>query len=134
MTASTVIALAFNAVALAALLLSIFLKLQGDLQKYRNYLIASSAVYLSGTVLITVIIVIAEKIPITFTLISEIMILFIFLVVMFVLVKSIKTLQELKEQAQAGKMRSAEQVKAEDEAFYGPAEKEDREEEDEEEH
>ena len=134
MTASTVIALAFNAVALAALLLSIFLKLQGDLHKYRNYLIASSAVYLSGTVLITVIIVIAEKIPITFTLISEIMILFIFLVVMFVLVKSIKTLQELKEQAQAGKMRSAEQVKAEDEAFYGPAEKEDREEEDEEEH
>ncbi|MBO4604844.1 MAG: hypothetical protein J5657_06050 [Clostridiales bacterium] len=134
MTASTVIALAFNAVALAALLFSIFLKLQGDLQKYRNYLIASSAVYLSGTVLITVIIVIAEKIPITFTLISEIMILFIFLVVMFVLVKSIKTLQELKEQAQAGKMRSAEQVKAEDEAFYGPAEKEDREEEDEEEH
>ncbi len=134
MTASTVIALAFNAVALAALLLSIFLKLQGDLQKYRNYLIASSAVYLSGTVLITVIIVIAEKIPITFTLISEIMILFIFLVVMFVLVKSIKTLQELKEQAQAGKMRSAEQVKAEDEAFYGPAEKEDREEENEEEH
>jgi hypothetical protein len=134
MTASTVIALAFNAVALAALLLSILLKLQGDLQKYRNYLIASSAVYLSGTVLITVIIVIAEKIPITFTLISEIMILFIFLVVMFVLVKSIKTLQELKEQAQAGKMRSAEQVKAEDEAFYGPAEKEDREEEDEEEH
>ena len=134
MTASTVIALAFNAVALAALLFSIFLKLQGDLQKYRNYLIASSAVYLSGTVLITVIIVIAEKIPITFTLISEIMILFIFLVVMFVLVKSIKTLQELKEQAQAGKMRSAEQVKAEDEAFYGPAEKEDREEDDEEEH
>ena len=130
MTPSHILAFAFNAFALAALLFCIFCRFTGDLKKYRSFLIASSAIYLSGTAFITGVILIAKKIPVLFAVISEIMILFIFLVVMFVLIKSIKTIQELKEQAQAGKMRSAEQVKAEDEAFYGPDDKEDREDED----
>lgn len=129
MNPSMILVLAFNIISLAALLYTILAPFKGDLAKYRKYLIASAAVYFSGTVLISVIVIVAKKIPLLFAVISESMILFIFAVVMFVLVKSIKTIQELSEDAKAGKLRSAEQVKAEDEAFYGPGDKEDKEEE-----
>lgn len=128
MNPSIILALAFNVISLAALLFIIFAKFTGDISKYRKYLAASAAVYFSGTVLITVIVIVAKKIPVLFAVMSEGMILFVFVVVMFVLIKSIRTIQELTEDAKAGKMRSAEQVKAEDEAFYGIEESEDKEE------
>lgn len=124
MNPSLILAVAFNVLSLASLLFFVFAKLTSDIAKYRNYLIASSAVYFSATLLITVIIFLGRKIPPVYTVISEVMILFIYAVVIFVLIKSIRTIQEIKEQAEAGNMRSAEEVKAEDEAFYGTGDKE----------
>ncbi|MBP5654017.1 MAG: hypothetical protein J6X33_00730 [Clostridiales bacterium] len=128
MTPSHIIAVTFNVIALAVLLFFIIYKMKSDLAKYKNYFVASSAVYLSGTVLITVIIFVAQKIPLMFAIFSEVMILFVFAVSLFVMYKSAKTIVELNAQAKAGKMRSAEQVKAEDEAFYGKDEEEGEEE------
>ncbi len=124
MTPSAVIALSCNVLALLALILTIFIKNIGIISKYRRYFVASAAVYLSGTILITIIIFIAVKIPVLFAVISEIMIFFVFAVVMFVLYKSASTIVELQKKAESGQMRSAEQVKAEDEAFYGKEEEE----------
>lgn len=128
MTASKIIAVVFNVIALAALLFFIIYRSKSDLSRYKNYFVASSAVYLSGTMLITVIIFIAKKIPLLFAVFSEGMILIVFAVSLFVMYKSAKTILELDQKAKEGKMRSAEQVKAEDEAFYGK--NEDKEEED----
>ena len=122
MTPSAIIAISCNVLAVIALLLLIFIRNIGIISKYRRYFVASAAVYLSGTLLITLIIFIAVKIPVMFAVMSEIMIFFVFAVVMFVLYKSASTIAELQKKAESGQMRSAEQVKAEDEAFYGKEE------------
>ena len=65
---------------------------------FRKFIIAAASVYLSGTVFICLVMLIAQKLPLEFTIIAESFILFVFLMTMFTLIKLGNNMDEIREE------------------------------------
>lgn len=96
MNPGTILALVCLMMSISFLLYLIFGKGRLCRSKFRKYLIASCSMYVSGTLLIFIILILAEKMPFQFAVMSEGFILFVFLMTMFTLLKIGTSLDEMQ--------------------------------------
>ncbi|MCR4689443.1 MAG: hypothetical protein K5745_07845 [Saccharofermentans sp.] len=87
----------FCAIALITLLVLIFGNTPLKKHNFRSYFIASSSVYLSGTIMILIFALSMPKLPTVFVVISETMITFVFAFTFVVLYRMSKQVVELHE-------------------------------------
>jgi len=109
-----VIAAIFSSLAFLLLMILILVKPKTLLPKVRKFLIATAAIYLSGTLLILVFALTMDKLPAIFVVISEVSIMFVFGISMFTIVRISKNVASIMRDVEEGKIKAIE-----DEDEYG---------------
>lgn len=96
MSAGFAVSLIFLCFSVAALLFMIFTKNE-LIRSFRRYYIMGAAVYLSGTVIISVFYLIVDLLPVIFAVIAEVCILSVFLVSTWAIGRMGKAVKEINE-------------------------------------
>ena len=96
-TASQIIAGSMLLISVVILLLVLFTDKIANPVKYKKFFTATTIIYITGTILVMVIVSVNKEIPIAFSIISEIMILAIYLFSMFMIKKLANSVVELEK-------------------------------------
>ena len=80
-------ALFFDGLAALVLLFLIFVKSKWSESYFKKYLIAVTAVYLSGTLFVTILTFVASQLPLRFVMISEFSIIFMFVMSFYTVIR-----------------------------------------------
>ena len=116
---NTVIAASFSGAAFLLLIIMILVKPASLLPQVRKFLIATSAIYLSGTLLILVFAITMNKLPGIFVVISEISIMFVFGISVFTILRISKNVASIMHDVEEGKIKAIEDEEDKDEFEYG---------------
>jgi len=103
-----VIAASFSAAALMLLVILILVKPRTLLAQVRKFLIATSAIYLSGTLLILIFAVTMDKLPPVFVVISEVSIMFVFGISIFTILRISRNVASIMRDVEEGKIKAIE--------------------------
>lgn len=96
------------AVALILLLTVIFARIPFIRATSKKFIIATTAVYLSGTILILSLSIFMSEVPASFVVISEASILFVYIVTMITIVNVTKHIGEILKDVEQGKIKGEE--------------------------
>ena len=116
---NTVIAASFSGAAFLLLIIMILVKPASLLPQVRKFLIATSAIYLSGTLLILVFAITMNKLPGIFVVISEISIMFVFGISIFTILRISKNVASIMHDVEEGKIKAIEDEEDKDGFEYG---------------
>jgi len=97
MSNAQIVALFFVQISLAIVIISVLLK-NKRIAKVKKFLISSSSVYFSGTILIMLISIFKAPIPIVFILISDLLITFVFVMSAFTIIKISNQILEIRKE------------------------------------
>lgn len=97
MTTSQLVTAIFVAVSIAVLLYVIFGSRFNE-TGFKKYIIATGAIYLSGTLLVAAIIYLNASMPVTFTIISEVSILLIFLFSQYIICRLGRNFNDIRSE------------------------------------
>lgn len=75
----------------------------------RRFLIATTAVYLSGTLLIMILSIIMDKVPMIFVIISEVSILSVYIITFITIIRISKNIGEILKDVESGKIKGVEE-------------------------
>ena len=99
-TAAVITAACFTAVSVLFFVYLLFTKHPVFSGKFRNYYRAGSAVYISGTILILILAFVLKGVPVAFIVISELMIMTVFIVTYILIANLSKALAGAARNAQ----------------------------------
>ncbi len=100
-----IIACVMAAIALAVMLYFIIGKPGFMIPATRKFIIAASAVYLSGTVFLLIMTFIKKELPLVFIIIAEVSILSVFLVSLFSILRITKNIKAIMQDVEDGKIK-----------------------------
>ncbi len=98
MSTGNIVSLAFVFLSIASLLFLIFGKAPVCRTKFRNHVIATSGIYVSGTVLIAILFFFVVDLPLAFVLISDIFVTVIFVFMAYMIIRLGKNLDSIREE------------------------------------
>lgn len=98
MSIGQIVSLLFVALSVVILLTLIFGKLDVCKTKFRNHVIATAAIYVSGTVLISLLFFLVVDLPLMFVLISDFFVTCIFFFMSYMIIRLGNNLDSIREE------------------------------------